>query len=379
MKRYLTALEIKQLKSELMSGKSISTIKTKKSLDKNKTDSGENPKTPSSFSQKEFAEKYFELKNKEIGLDFEDNIRNILNHYYKWNDGLYDRHFFYREIIYKESTKIVITGKKIQFEVNKNEIIIFQLNKDNTLDAIINGEKTPIKDQESTTFKKNDIEFKIGKLNEVEMDGVFNIRNFSCSIFNKEEISVIYQNVDDKEMQKYENAIVEIKLNKNKFEDLINQLYNDKKLMDKMTKKNILYIGFINSKKIENISNKISKKCEKMNCVIFGIKNSIFSNKKITKAYDWTKIIEDDKKFNLIEQKLNQLDNKIDNKISQLENKISQLDNKISLLDNKINVLISISLDKNKDTNIDNNDNDDDGKDDDKSIQFLKKKRNDTK
>ena len=200
------------------------------------------------------------------------------------------------------------------------------------------------------------------------MDGVFNIRNFSCSIFNKEEISVIYQNVDDKEMQKYENAIVEIKLNKNKFEDLINQLYNDKKLMDKMTKKNILYIGFINSKKIENISNKISKKCEKMNCVIFGIKNSIFSNKKITKAYDWTKIIEDDKKFNLIEQKLNQLDNKI-----------SQLDNKISLLDNKINVLISISLDKNKDTNIDNNDNDDDGKDDDKSIQFLKKKRNDTK
>ena len=361
MKRYLTALEIKQLKSELMSGKSISTIKTKKSLDKNKTDSGENPKTPSSFSQKEFAEKYFELKNKEIGLDFEDNIRNILNHYYKWNDGLYDRHFFYREIIYKESAKIVITGKKIQFKVNKEEII-FQLNKDNTLDAIINGEKTLIKDQESTTFKKYDIEFKIGKLNEVEMDGVFNIRNFSCSIFNKEEISVIYQNVDDKEMQKYENAFVEIKLNKNKFEDLINQLYNDKKLMDKMTKKNILYIGFINSKKIENISNKISEKCEKMNCVIFGIKNSIFSNKKITKAYDWTKIIEDDKKFKLIEQKLSLLDNKI----SQLDNKI---DNKISLLDNKISLLISASLDKNKDTNIDNNDNDDDGKDDDKSFQ----------
>ena len=59
--------------------------------------------------------------------------------------------------------------------------------------------------------------------------------------------------------------------------------------------------------------------------MIFGIKNLIFPNKKITKAYDWAKIIEDDKKFNLLEQKLNQLDSKI----NQLENKI---DNKIKNL-----------------------------------------------
>ena len=149
------------------------------------------------------------------------------------NNGLYDRHFFYREIIYKENTKIVITDKTIQFKVNKKEII-FQLNKDNTLDAIIDGEIIHVKDQESTTFKKYDTKFKIEKWNEV-----FKIQNFSCSIFNKEEISVIYQNIDDKEMQKYENDVLEIILNKNKFENLINQLYNDKKLMNKMTK-NIL-------------------------------------------------------------------------------------------------------------------------------------------
>ena len=131
-----------------------------------------------------------------------------------------------------------------------------------------------------------------------------------------------------------------------------------------MTKKNILYIGFINSKKIDNISKKITEKLKKMNCVIFGIKNSIFSNKKITKAYDWAKIIEDDKKFNLLEQKLNQLENKIDNKIKQLENKIDQL--------------VATSINKKKDTNIDNNDNDDDDGKDEKSFQFLKKKRNDT-
>ena len=41
MKRYLTALEIKQLKSKLISEKSKSTIKIKKSFEKNKTDIGE--------------------------------------------------------------------------------------------------------------------------------------------------------------------------------------------------------------------------------------------------------------------------------------------------------------------------------------------------
>ena len=86
---------------------------------------------------------------------------------------------------------------------------------------------------------------------------MFEICNFDTTSFNKEEVSIIYTNTNDNNMKTFTQAIVEIKLNKNKFGELVRQLIKDKNEIEKLTEKKILYIIFINSinvnlKEIEN-------------------------------------------------------------------------------------------------------------------------------
>ncbi len=71
---------------------------------------------------------------------------------------------------------------------------------------------------------------------------MFEIFNFDTPLFNKEEVSIIYTNTNDNNMKTFTQAIVEIKLNKNKFGELVSQLIKDKNDIEKLTeKKNIIY------------------------------------------------------------------------------------------------------------------------------------------
>ena len=79
---------------------------------------------------------------------------------------------------------------------------------------------------------------------------MFEICNLDTTSFNKEEVYIIYINTNDNNMKTFTQAIVGIKLNKNKFGELVSQLIKDKNKIEKLTEKKILYIGLINSKNI---------------------------------------------------------------------------------------------------------------------------------
>ena len=161
----------------------------------------------------------------------------------------------------------------------------------------------------------------ISKLNEIVLDGMFEICNFDTTSFNKEEVYIIYINTNDNNMKTFTQAIVEIKLNKNKFGELVSQLIKDKNEIEKLTEKKILYIGLINSKNInlKEIENS-KKKLNNLNWIIFGINKSIFSGKNITKFYDWKLINnfndfarETKEKFKLLENRLDYVEKRLDN------------------------------------------------------------------
>ena len=69
---------------------------------------------------------------------------------------------------------------------------------------------------------------------------------------------------------------------------MVTQLIRDKDIFEKLTKKPILYIGFINSKNIRKKDLKVSKDgLNKLNnCIIFGIKDKMFNGKNVNKFYN---------------------------------------------------------------------------------------------
>lgn len=106
------------------------------------------------------------------------------------------------------------------------------------------------------------------------------------------------------------------------------QLIKDRDVFEKLIKEPILYIGFINSKYIGKNDLKTSKDgLNKLNnCIIFGIKNKIFSGKNVNKFYDWKGM----EKINKLEEDVKLLGNEVkqlkDSQESQ-EKKIDELKN----------------------------------------------------
>jgi hypothetical protein len=164
---------------------------------------------------------------------------------------------------------------------------------------------------------------------------MFNIENFSSSVFDPEEIAILYKNINDNNMKLFKQAIVEMKLSKNNFCEMVTQLIRDKDVFEKLINEPILYIGFINSKNIGKGDLKASKDgLNKLkNCIIFGIKNKIFSGKNVNKFYNWREIA----KINKLEEDVRLLGNEVKqlkesqesqgNKIEQLKDSQDELKN----------------------------------------------------
>ena len=90
---------------------------------------------------------------------------------------------------------------------------------------------------------------------------------------------------------------------------MVAQLIRDKDNFEKLTKKPILYIGFINSKNIRKKDLKVSKDgLRKLNnFIIFGIKDKMFNGKNVNKFYNWREIA----KINTLEEDAKLLRNEV--------------------------------------------------------------------
>ena len=90
-------------------------------------------------------------------------------------------------------------------------------------------------------------------------------------------------------------------------------------IVNKLTKEKILYLGFVN----DNILDKdIMNRKFDFDCLIFGIKNSLFFYKDITKFFDWEPIKRVNKikeEISAIRIKMSTLINKIDKILSYIK------------------------------------------------------------
>ena len=130
---------------------------------------------------------------------------------YNWKERNFKRKFVFREIRFKFKKIFIITGQKKSVFIN-HKIVYFQFNDDSSIDIISKGRTITIRDQE----EKNILLIKIGvitlkKVQEVEIDGIFNIENFSSIAFEPEEITILYRNINDNNLKILSQAILEMK------------------------------------------------------------------------------------------------------------------------------------------------------------------------
>ena len=223
---YLTDKQITKLKEGLMN--------KKHKHDKN-----------SNFSSSE----YYKMKNNDVGIYFEENIRNILMVNYGWKKKKINRKILYCYIKYDDESHIITDIKKTKLNISKKEVI-FNINKDKSLDIIIDKISEKIKTQKETKKIIGEKECTITERKDMENDGWFELNNFDINSFDKNEVKVIYKNIQPKEIKNTKQAIIESKLSKNKINELLLQLARDKSVIKKMEnfeRDSILYIGFINS------------------------------------------------------------------------------------------------------------------------------------
>ena len=130
-KIYLSQNEINELKSDLLMEKKS---KSQKSFN-------------SSISHE-----FYKIRNKEIGIDFEENVRNILTIYYKWKNIPLSRKFIYCEINIDGKIDIITSIKPEQIPIN-DKIVSFKINSDKSLDIMTNEGTQKIKAQRQSKQK----------------------------------------------------------------------------------------------------------------------------------------------------------------------------------------------------------------------------------
>ena len=314
-----TLKQIKRLKKDLMQ-RSYSYAQTRS----NHSNSSSHTRTNRSQSARISLE-FNKIKNAEIGEIFERNIRETLMLEYNFEQGEIKRHFFIRKLAINEKEEIFIIDEPKDLMIN-NEKYLLLFNNDKSL--IVKKDSGQIFQTTLTNIKTNlsiDGEnVEIDKLTEIEFDGSF-IFNGSEFGFNKDEVTILFTNVNDEEISSYNYIILEIKLSITKISDLIAQLLRDKKIVEKIYNKKFLYVGFINSKELDyDISSIIGD----LNIVIFGLKKNVFASRDMRKFYDWKTI-----------HKVKLLNNDVDEmktKISQMETQIGKMETQIGKMETQI-------------------------------------------
>ncbi len=143
---------------------------------------------------------------------------------------------------------------------------------------------------------------------DIEINGFF--EDIDLTKFNEKEITVLGTNLGKgitKNYYTYQKAVIEIKLCKEKVKELFEQFKKDKYIFETLLNESFLFIGFINSKSVD--FKELTDITNDLKYILFGVKNSIFTGKDITKFYDWDGI----KKMKDINNKMNTLEKKVSN------------------------------------------------------------------
>ena len=200
--------------------------------------------------------------------------------------------FFFRKVFHDGIKDFIITGKTKRLVIrNQNFLFKFKENdklsiKDENLGLKV---KIPIKKNEQIEFPIKNEQILITPQKEIEFDGIFKNKNINFASFNNEEIITIFSNVDLDNISDFKYIIIETKLSSNRIEELIFQVKRDKKIMENIIKEKILYIGFINDKKIKV---NIEENVKEIDFILFGLKDSNFMRRDMTQYIDWETIKE---------------------------------------------------------------------------------------
>ena len=111
--------------------------------------------------------------------------------------------------------------------------------------------------------------------------------------------------------------------------ELIEQIKKDKEVMEKLLKRKILYIGFINS---ETLLYDIKDELEGLNFILFGVRKSKFFGHNITQYIEWDSI----KDIKSLKIKVNEIDNRLNNMSKHIDNKFNTITERLNLIESEL-------------------------------------------
>ena len=186
----------------------------------------ENKSDDSSFVSKEVRR----ILNTSAGDKFENNIAETLKNELNFKETSFPTNFIYKVLEIENKNKTIII-QDIDKEIDVNgSIYTVKLNKERSCSIIYkqnNKECYQITGEKGNT--KIAIKIKGQKLilhatEEIQIDGIFSIKDFNLDMFDKDEIPIIFKNIDETKASLYEIAVTEMKYNTNKANNLISQI-----------------------------------------------------------------------------------------------------------------------------------------------------------
>ena len=269
--------------------------------------------------------------NEQVGKIFEKNIRYTLEYNFDFKKVQFPSLMFTKKIIIFENNKKIEEIELFQNEETEvsikaiKYIIIFDKHFNLLIKNTQNKKIQEIGSINSNRETKIDLEgnkLTICPYKEMEIDGYFEMKNFSVNIFDKNEVEILFSNVNKEEEKNFVNSIIEVKLGANKADELIRQIRKDHHFLKLKKKNNTVVLGFINNS--DNIRNKNHfNTLKNKKCVIFGIKNSILCGKEITLPIDW----DVEKKCKNLSKDVKEVKKMIDNVNKRIDNVDKRIDN----------------------------------------------------
>lgn len=293
------------------------------------------------ISKSEAASTVKQIMNTETGIIFEENIRASLEINCNFVKGNLPRDIYYKKLMFdNENVVCVIQNEPITVKIfNKTHTILFAEDRSLSIKNEGGEEILRVESEESgKNINNKKIEGKqifIYKCKELEIDGYYRINNFKKDMFDSNEVTILYSSLNNGEEKNYEYAVIEAKLNPKRFIDLTEKIRSDDRLF-KALKKKAIFIGFVNSSKVESIKKYILRGIK---CVIYGINKSIFFGKKVSRAIDWDleiKYRELNNTVNVLSNTVNSLTNIVNEQNKKIENIFDYIKEQKALKENKV-------------------------------------------
>ena len=286
-----------------------------------------------------FSSEYYKNRNSEIGKILEENIKNSLEFEFGWEKGIIANHFYYRIVNFQSTENILMREGMLDFKSNK---IKYTLSSNSDEIKLTNG-KSVIKrcdNNKSKTYSTNinNKRLFISKEKELETDGFYHIEKLEIPKLLK-DFTILFSNLEEEEANEASNILVEIKLNKKKLPDLINQFKDDIKVFQHMTEEKIICVGFVGkSGKKSNDDFNIKEEVQELKCIIFEMNTSYFCNRNMRNPLDW-RLIKDVKQntenIKIIKEDIN----KLKTSVTRLKTSVTGLKTSVSEIKDGVDVI----------------------------------------